>query len=212
MKEIQEWKEAPLDCCVLALYQLQAFYHNEILRGMSGLGTYTLLPRYCGASTHNLEMHYIPTCSPEDIVKNMRESKSMDLNKLGPFDYDCSQAEAEEKNEKGHSSRDLSATTRAKAILQADDLSYDTKLKVFNVKGSSGITRIVTVFPKPTCSCPSTTDCYHILAVKLSLGMEVTESHKKRNLTQLRRNTRSRKEKRSGRKRPRPLDVRAGTV
>jgi len=36
MKDFQQWKEAPLDSFVLALYQLQAFYYNKIQRGLAG--------------------------------------------------------------------------------------------------------------------------------------------------------------------------------
>lgn len=93
-------------------------------------------------------------------------------------------------------------------ILDADCLSFDIKLHVFNIKGLSGITRVVTLFPKPSCSCPSTGECYHIVAAKLSVGMSLSINQKiKKNLTQLRRNARTKKEKRCGRKRPRPRDV-----
>ena len=36
MKEFQAWKEAPADSFVLALYQLQSYYSNEIQRGLAG--------------------------------------------------------------------------------------------------------------------------------------------------------------------------------
>lgn len=102
----------------------------------------------------------------------------------------------------------LSAEARARLILDADNISFNTKLHVFNIKGLSGVTRVVTLFPNQTCSCPSTGDCYHIVAAKLCVGMPTsTRKGRKLNLTQLRRNTRSRTEKRSGRKRPRPNDV-----
>ena len=67
---------------------------------------------------------------------------------------------------------------------------------------------VVTLFPKETCSCPSTTECYHILAAKMSIGQnEQKERLRRLNLTQLRRNARSRKDQKSGRKRPRPGDM-----
>ena len=65
---------------------------------------------------------------------------------------------------------------------------------------------LVTLFPKETCTCPSTTQCYHILAAKLAIGQELEDSKKKINLAQLHRNSRSRGSKKSGRKRPHPLD------
>ncbi len=76
-----------------------------------------------------------------------------------------------------------------------------------NVKGLSGITRVVTLFPKQTCNCPST-EIDHIAAAKLCVDMPMFASQKKNfSLSQLRRNNRSRKEKKSGRKRPRPNDI-----
>ena len=44
LKDLQEWKEAPVDSVVLSLFQLQVFYYNEVKRGLAGLGEYTLLP------------------------------------------------------------------------------------------------------------------------------------------------------------------------
>lgn len=113
--------------------------------------------------------------------------------------------EDEQPNDK--LTRTLSSHARARSVLEADNISFDTKLHCFNVKGLSGVTRVVTLFPRASCSCPSTGDCYHLLAVKLSVGMSVSTKPVQKNLTRLRRNTRSRKEKRCGRKRPRPNDV-----
>ncbi len=44
MKDLQGWKEAPLDCVVLALFLLQAHYTNEIKRGLSGMGEFHDIP------------------------------------------------------------------------------------------------------------------------------------------------------------------------
>ena len=40
MKEFQGWKEAPVDSFILALYQLQSYYFNEIQRGLVGMYMY----------------------------------------------------------------------------------------------------------------------------------------------------------------------------
>ena len=67
--------------------------------------------------------------------------------------------------------------------------------------------QVVTLFPKEHCSCPATSKCYHILAAKLSIGKsDDIKSKLKCNLTQLRKNSRTRKDKTSGRKRPRLAD------
>lgn len=72
--------------------------------------------------------------------------------------------------------------------------------------GTSGDPYAIRLFPTELCSCPSTGVCYHILAVRMSVGLSTKETKRTVNLTQLRRNTRSRAEKKSGWKAPRPGD------
>lgn len=82
-------------------------------------------------------------------------------------------------------------------------ISHDPKLGTFTVIGTGGKPHAVKLFPVETCSCPSTSTCYHIIGVKMSLGIPF-EQQTKVNLTQLRKNTRCKSRKKSGRKRPRP--------
>ena len=205
LKDLQSWKEAPLDCMVLSLYQLQAYYYNEIMRGLSGLGQYSVSLAH--NSIQMQEFHYLSTSPPDEIVKRIRDGNATgevvgDGNVAGNV---ASNSKETSEKEGGHN---LSSLARAQAIVEADKIGFNTKLHCFNVKGSSGITRVVTIFPKETCSCPSSGDCYHILAAKISIGIAISGNQRtKRNLTQLRKNTRSRKEKKSGRKKPRPNDI-----
>ena len=78
IKDLQQWKEAPLDCVILSLHQLQAYYCNEIKRGLSGIGTYTIAAAYASLKIDQLSLEYIPANSPEEIVKRIREGKSND--------------------------------------------------------------------------------------------------------------------------------------
>ena len=110
-------------------------------------------------------------------------------------------------NEATQMSRCISSEARACLLLESNMISFDSKLHVFTVKGSSGVARVVTLFPKQSCSCPSTGECYHILAVKKSIGMETENKKNRKSLTQLRRNNKKRGDKRSGRKWPRPKDI-----
>ena len=77
---------------------------------------------------------------------------------------------------------------------------------MFTVLGTTGKPYAIRLFPEESCTCPSTNQCYHIMAVRMSIGLHNTNSKKKINLTQLRRNTRSRTDKKSGRKAPRAGD------
>ena len=58
---------------VFALYQLQAYYLNEIKRGLSGLGEYHLKLVYISVAVNPHAIEYLPTHSPQDIVLQIRE-------------------------------------------------------------------------------------------------------------------------------------------
>ena len=90
-------------------------------------------------------------------------------------------------------------------LIKHNCLSHDPKMGTFTILGSSADkSHVVKLFPSEYCSCPSTSLCYHLIAVKLSLGIPLSTDVRKVNLTQLRRNTRAKSYKNAGRKRPRP--------
>ena len=76
----------------------------------------------------------------------------------------------------------------------------------YTVLGTTRNARASCLFPVESCTCPSSIRCYHILAVRMTVGLKYSQCNKTVNLTQLRRNTRTRREKKSGRKAPRPGD------
>ena len=190
VKQLQEWHESPLDCMLLSLHHLQSYYFLEICRGQHGLGDYHLHHQY-----QNLAPQPIPdqtVYSPEDIVQKVK-GKHRDAP-------ETSSSEAQQSN---MLNKQLSQRERARCLIQDKRISYDSGLHTFTVLDKP---QAVKLFPNPTCTCPSTSQCYHILAAKMYLGMEDTVKRTKFNLTQLRRNGRKRKEKKSGRKFPRVGD------
>ena len=221
LKRLQNWREVPVDAVVLSLYHLQAFYHNEIQRGFSGLGTYTLSAELVAATRSPDEICAILTYSPEDIVSRIKEG----LDLVPPTDNDVgsSSLSAFPSSESlvTRTSRarlvqvyilinmykiSMHLNSNLRSIIENGCISHNHKLGVFTVVGTSGNPHAVKLFPKESCTCPSTSQCYHILAARISVGLEPTTSQKKINLTQLRQKTRSRRDKKSGRKAPRPGD------
>lgn len=93
-----------------------------------------------------------------------------------------------------------------RSVIENDQISLSAKLGVFTIVGTTGNAHAVRLFPKESCTCPSTGLCYHIVAAKLSIGLNVTTKSTRVNLSQLRRNTRAKKDKTSGRKKPRVGD------
>jgi len=92
-------------------------------------------------------------------------------------------------------------------IIDNGKISHNEKLHVFTVEGTGGNAHCVRLFPKESCTCPATSQCYHILAARISIGLDTPNMKRKKvHLSQLRRNTRARKDKTSGRKRPRTSD------
>ena len=70
LKQLQEWREAPIHCMALALHHLQSYYLVEIARGQHGLGNYHLHSQYLQLR----ELTPIPTSSfsPDEIVSRIR--------------------------------------------------------------------------------------------------------------------------------------------
>ena len=77
----------------------------------------------------------------------------------------------------------------------------------FLVNGHCGKKYAVTLYPKETCQCPSTSRCYHIIAAMLAIGQQPGPDKKPINLSKLRKNSRARKDKKAGTKRGRKGDL-----
>ena len=74
------------------------------------------------------------------------------------------------------------------------------------VKGVRGKIYAVTLEPEK-CQCPSTGLCYHIMAVKIKLGLPLEKKlNEKRSVRLLKYNSRPRIQKRMGQKKPKQSD------
>ena len=205
LKRLQQWKEAPVDSILFCLYQLQNYYYNEIQRGICQSGNYILCPQFISLARSPESVQLTGIILPEDIVARVR---SQELHESQEMTSCMETLEEPSVFSSADNSRDNSASqlARAKLVIAENRLSHDPKLGVFVVKNIEGKSNAVTLFPKQSCTCPSTGECYHILAAKLSLGLPCKPESTTINLSQLRRNTRCRKEKKAGRKRPHPTD------
>lgn len=146
------------------------------------------------------------------IVQQIKLRNSKEI--ASPSDENTStNSDLEPTDQKPNSSQPLgnSIYSRAEDLIRNNKIIFNPQMHIFNVQGTKEV-RVVKLHPKENCSCPATGTCYHILGVKLSLGLKVSQSTtSERNLAQLCKATRSRKEKKTGRKRPRPNDVHVDT-
>ena len=66
---------------------------------------------------------------------------------------------------------DRSQQSLARLIVENNLITLVPQQGAFIVNGQKG-KYCVTLFPKKTCQCESTSTCYHILAAKMSIGLE----------------------------------------
>ena len=82
IKDLQGWKEAPVDCVMLAVYQLQAYYLNEIRWGLAGIGEYHLKSDYASIQANHGLVDYIPTSTPEEVVERIKNGESTRIEEI----------------------------------------------------------------------------------------------------------------------------------
>ena len=180
---------------------------NEITRGLADQGSYHLHMQFLKlVEKDEADNPQFLCVRPDEMVNHIRTKDSMvatTANVVFPqMQPDMSQPEIFK------APSNFTQLERARIIVQSGKISFDPKLHIFNVLGSGDRPCVVRLFPKVLCSCPSTGLCCHIVAVKISIGSEMKVSQiQKLDLTLFRKRCKSRKDKTSGRKRPREKDI-----
>ena len=57
-------------------------------------------------------------------------------------------------------------------IINSGNISHNEKLGVFTILGTTENPNVIELFPKESCSCPSVGRCYHIMTVRMSIGLD----------------------------------------
>ena len=86
IKELQKWKEAPVDVVALWFYQLQNYFLAEIRRGFAGIGSYRLNSDYKSYACLPEDI-LIPqgVSHPTEIVQKIKESENNNTSIRNPF-------------------------------------------------------------------------------------------------------------------------------
>lgn len=74
-KDIQQYKELPLDVVILSFLQLSIYYCNEIKKGYGNSGNYRLKPEF---DSYYIDTRYVElrdSISPSEIIKNILQDK-----------------------------------------------------------------------------------------------------------------------------------------
>jgi hypothetical protein len=206
IKRLTDWKEKPLDSIALSFYYLQNYYVNELLRGFCGLGNLTLKHRHRSAQMDRNHVVF-PTniCHPDEIVElvkgELATAIQTDMNTDNTDEATTDATSEDIVTAESTSQRSLAiATVRQKRVYHVPEAG------TFVVVGSKGDKYTVEMFPQEKCLCPSLGTCYHIIAVRMTLNLDNIDEKRVYNLTQLRKNSRKRPNKKAGKKQPRPCD------
>ena len=192
IKDLNNWKEGPIDCILLSFRFLQQYYMSEIRRGKAAIGNYTLINSMADQMINIDELDLQPpVCDVKEIVEFI---KNKDIT-------DNTEIVKEEVN--------LTARGKAKEIVAANRLSFVPRFGSFVILGATGQSFVTKLFPKETCTCAvKNGKCSHVLAVKMALRMDTTSHEVVQDLDNI---TKTRKElrgkKKPGRKQPRPGDI-----
>ena len=217
IKRLMEWKEAPADTISLCFYYLQNYYLKEIYRGFCNLGSYQLKSDYADL-VQNPEHINFPkdTCAPNDIVDKVKENikhfASEDSNDQKIFQHatPCKNSkdniEPKEYSKEDFMQRNMSQIALAQSVIDMRRIELEAKTGTFVVVGTRGDKYAVTLFPTESCKCPATNQCYHILAARKAIGMDISLKKRKINTSRLGKRKKNTANKRSGRKKPRVID------
>ncbi|KAG0724934.1 hypothetical protein GWK47_039566 [Chionoecetes opilio] len=223
LKRLLEWKEVPADTAVLSFFYLQHFYLNEILRGTCHTGNYKVRSEFRTCIQKAADIIFPDDiCAPESLVDRIRDNQlKMQIHTKTP-------AETAPKT-----SADIAPKTGPETFADTDpETSADRAPRL----PPTELPRLPpTQFPRlPPTQIPrlpptqlqrlyfqrrrqrlhrqsSTTtaynSCYHIMAAKKSVGIDIVPSKKNISLSQLAKNSRKKCDKKSGRKKPRKRDL-----
>ena len=151
IRRLQKWNLVPVDVITNSFYQLCAYYHREIQRSIHQCGSWIVRDEY---QHFQREPSLLPRMDivpdPKDIVDIICNGRQRDVS-----------SNIDSKLKANHSPNDSHISMAHCAIANNRvKLAEDGAWVVIGTDCVSHST--VRLFPKESCSCHSTTTCYHI--------------------------------------------------
>ena len=213
----EDGRRGELPICV-AFFQMYSFlnsFYDDICRGKAMCGPYQLKTKY--ESQYRIDPDELLLINKHESLaefvnrmkgqKKDQNSSIIQLNVSNANENEMLDQEQITLGELKLESSHLSSLQRARILVKNNSINYIQSNNVYLVENIDKITYMVKLFPKESCNCQAKKDCYHILAVKIFLDMPIEKKSKSYTLTDLRKNCRSKSDKRSGRKKPRKNDI-----
>ncbi|RNA35342.1 hypothetical protein BpHYR1_000313 [Brachionus plicatilis] len=203
-------RKLPLDVVVLIFHKLSVYYHNQIIRGFCNRGNYVLKDDYSRLLRDFENVVFRPTVTIESIVSDFKNCnlESIFEQKLNIEDSTNSNTSSNSDSTPENSVVSIEPVTtdvpknskimRAKWFVEKGLIQFCSQMGCFNIRDVNNNVFMVTLYPKPVCSCYEKTDCSHIIAVQISIGAVdvVKKVNSKLKLTKLK----EKKNLKSGRK------------
>ncbi len=104
------------------------------------------------------------------LIKTARLSSNQNVQEIRT-DKNVTLADDKSSSERKGNEKLVSQNMLVDQLIKENKIHWVPSMKTFLVEGIKGSKRVVTITPKETCSCPSTGQCYHILAVKTAFNL-----------------------------------------
>ena len=160
---------APVHSTVLALCLLQRWLYGEISKSYCGVGPYTIRAEFQPLQRAVEELNTVlPPCPPDQILFYIQNKRALVAE--GILKEDCTNSEIK-----------INLQSSATQLVKAGAISMNSKQQSFTVKVNPVTYYEVKLFPKVSCTCDDVRNglCSHVLAVKMSLGINVEEDLRK---------------------------------
>ncbi|XP_057313524.1 uncharacterized protein LOC130654889 [Hydractinia symbiolongicarpus] len=160
---------APVHSTVLALCLLQRWLYGEIYKSYCGVGQYTIRAEFQPLQRTVEEINTNATpCPPDQILFYIQNKRTLVAE--GILKEDCANSEIK-----------LNLQSSASQLVKAGAIAMNSKQQSFTVKVNPVTYYEVKLFPKVSCTCEDVRNglCSHVLAVKISLGINIEEDLRK---------------------------------
>lgn len=160
---------SPVHSTVLALCLLQRWLLSEITKSYCGVGPYTVRADFQSLQTTVEDFNSAtPPCAPDQIMYCIQNKRAL-------------VAEGILKEDSANSEIKMNLQSSASQLLKAGAITMNSKQQSFTVKVNPVTYYEVKLFPKVSCTCEDVRNglCSHVLAVKMSLGINIEEDLRK---------------------------------
>lgn len=165
-----------------------------------GIGQALLKPAYEIVKIPVKALVLIKTPKPEEIIERIK-SRARDDSIEATITISIPEGEMKQETAtQSESDKNALMLSRAKIVLRHNKISFNPQMHMFNIEGTQGVVRVVTLHPMETCSCTAGGTCYHIMAAQFSYGIKDILKSKERNFSTLYKTAKGKSKQKSGRK------------